>query len=184
MTLYPIPMFLFAKFKKWSVPKSHLPPNIFLITPLHCLKVHHQNHSSKAGIFLGFCQNGECLVQPLFFVCVCVCVCVFIFNWRIMALHHCVGFCCTSAWVGHGRTYVPSLLSLSAPSHPIPPLLVVTDPGLTSLSHTANSRCLFHIRQCVCVPAAPLSSQPFFPPLCPQVCSLCLWLHCFLQPLF
>ena len=45
-----------------------------------------------------------------------------IFNWRIIALQCCVGFCHTSAWISpDGYTYVPFLLNLSLTSHPIPP---------------------------------------------------------------
>ena len=37
---------------------------------------------------------------------------VFIFNWRIIALQYCVGFCHTSTWISHRYTYAPSLLNL------------------------------------------------------------------------
>ena len=42
---------------------------------------------------------------------------------------------------------VPSLLDLPPASHPIPSLQVVTEPGLSPLSYTANSHsfCLFLI---------------------------------------
>ena len=36
---------------------------------------------------------------------------LFIFNWRVSALHCCVGFCYTSTWISHRYTYVPSLLN-------------------------------------------------------------------------
>jgi hypothetical protein len=35
---------------------------------------------------------------------------VFIFNWKIIDLQYCVGFCHTSTWINHRYTYVPSLL--------------------------------------------------------------------------
>ena len=38
----------------------------------------------------------------------------FFFNWKIIALHYCVGFCRTTMWLIRKDTYVPSLLS----SHP------------------------------------------------------------------
>ena len=44
---------------------------------------------------------------------------LFIFNWRIIALQDCVGFCHTSTWISHRYTYVPSLLKLPPPN-PIP----------------------------------------------------------------
>ena len=35
----------------------------------------------------------------------------FFFNWRIIALYYCVGFCCTSMWISSKYTYITSLLS-------------------------------------------------------------------------
>ena len=52
--------------------------------------------------------------------------CVFFFNWRIIALHYCVGFCHTTVWISHKYTQVPSRLNLSLTPHPISPLWVVT----------------------------------------------------------
>ena len=37
---------------------------------------------------------------------------IYFFNWRIIALQNCVGFCQTSTWVGCRDTNVPSLLNL------------------------------------------------------------------------
>ena len=52
--------------------------------------------------------------------------------------------------------------------------------ALSSLCHTANSCWLFILHMIMYIfPCYSLtSSHPFFPPLCPQVCSLCLCLHC------
>ena len=47
---------------------------------------------------------------------------LFIFNWRIIALQCCVGFCHTSTWISHRYTYIPSLLKLPSNSH-LPPHL-------------------------------------------------------------
>jgi len=47
---------------------------------------------------------------------VCVCVFRFIFNWRIIALQYCVGFCHTTTWISRKHTRIPTLLSL--PPHP------------------------------------------------------------------
>ena len=49
------------------------------------------------------------------------------FNWRIIALLYCAGFCRTSTWINHGYTCVPSLLNLPPTSRSIPPLWVVTE---------------------------------------------------------
>ena len=63
-----------------------------------------------------------------------------IFNWRIIALQYCVGFCHTSAWISLRHTYVPSLLNLPSTSHPILPLKTPQTTSLNSLSITA----IFH----------------------------------------
>ena len=44
-----------------------------------------------------------------------------IFNWRIIGLQYCIGFCHTSAWISHRHTYVPSLLNLPPTAHLILP---------------------------------------------------------------
>ena len=46
---------------------------------------------------------------------------LFIFNWRIIALQYCVGFCHIPMWISHRYLYVPSLLNLPPTSNPIPP---------------------------------------------------------------
>ena len=51
------------------------------------------------------------------------CLSLFLFNWRIVALQYCVGFCHTSTWISHMSP--PSRTSL--PSHLIPPLCVVSE---------------------------------------------------------
>ena len=45
---------------------------------------------------------------------------VFIFNWRIITLPCCVGFCHTSARISHWYTYLLSLLNLPPTSHLLP----------------------------------------------------------------
>ena len=47
----------------------------------------------------------------------------FLFNWRIVALQNCVGFCQTSTWISHRYIYVPSLLNLPPNTDPFPLLL-------------------------------------------------------------
>ena len=46
----------------------------------------------------------------------------FIFNWRVIALQCCVGFCRSSAHISHRHTCVVSLWNCPPTSHPIPPL--------------------------------------------------------------
>ena len=69
------------------------------------------------------------------------------FNWRIIALKHCVGFCHTSIWISHRYTYIPSLLKpLSSPS-PSQPSRLSQSTDLNSLCHTANSHLLSILRR-------------------------------------
>ena len=65
--------------------------------------------------------------------------CKFIFNWRIISLQYCVGFCHTSTWISHRDTYIPFLLTLLPSSHPLAPSRLLQGPSLSSLSHTASS---------------------------------------------
>ena len=73
-------------------------------------------------------------------------------------------------------SHVHSLVNLPLTSHPFPP----QSTGLKSLCHTANSHLLsilhmlVYMFQCYSLN----SSHPFLPPLCQQVCSLCLHLYC------
>ena len=60
------------------------------------------------------------------------------FYWRIIAFQHCVGFYQTSAWINHRFTHVLSHLK-SLPPPPFHPSRLLSRPGLSSLSHAANS---------------------------------------------
>ena len=103
---------------------------------------------------------------------------VFIFNWRIINLQYCVGFCHTSTWISHSYTYVLSLLNLPpTASYPSSCLRAL---GLSPLHHTADSHWLsiFHMVMSMFWCFSLDSSHPLLSPLCPQVCSLCLRLHC------
>ena len=44
---------------------------------------------------------------------------LFVFNWQIIALQYCVGFCHTSKWISHRYTYITFLLNL-LPLHHTP----------------------------------------------------------------
>ena len=63
---------------------------------------------------------------------------LFIFNWRIIALQYCAGFCHTSACIDHKYTFVPSLWTSLQPPTPSN-LSRLSNPSLNSLTHTANS---------------------------------------------
>ena len=57
------------------------------------------------------------------------CFFLLIFNWRIIDIQCCVGFCHTSTWINHRYTYVPSLVSLPPTSHSTPPLAPFSTKG-------------------------------------------------------
>ena len=107
---------------------------------------------------------------------------------------YCVGFCHTSAWIGHRYTCVPSLLNLFPTSYPNPPLSVVTEHQV-ELPVLYTNFPLFYIWQGTCFNAL-LSICPILSSLiantldfkipkpwislcwCPFLiswCSLCLW---------
>ena len=100
---------------------------------------------------------------------------LFIFNWRIIALQYCVGFCHISTWISHRYTYVPSLLKFPPISTWSQPSRFLQSTGLSSLSHTANSHWLFILHMIVyMLPCCSLHlSHPLLPPLlCPQLFSM------------
>ena len=51
----------------------------------------------------------------------------FIFNWRIIALQSCVGFCRKIMWISHKYTHVPSILNLPSTPFPYLELLSLTE---------------------------------------------------------
>ena len=61
-----------------------------------------------------------------------------LFNWRLITLQYCSGFCHTLTWIHHGCTHVPHPEASShlAP-HPIPQGHP-SAPALRALSHTSN----------------------------------------------
>ena len=88
---------------------------------------------------------------------------IFIFNWRIIALQYHVGFCHISIWISHRSTYVPSFLILPpTPSHASG---LSQSPGLSFLSHTANSRQLsgLHMEACMFLCCSLHSYHPLLP---------------------
>ena len=62
----------------------------------------------------------------------------FNFNWRIITLQYCGGFCHTFTWISHGYTCVPlPEPSSHLPPHPIPQGHP-SAPALSTLSHALN----------------------------------------------
>ena len=102
----------------------------------------------------------------------------FFLNWRIIALQCCVGFCHIALWISQKYTCVPSLLNPS--SHPS---RLSQSTRLSSLCYTATSpklstlQMVTYIFQCYSLNAF----CPLLTPRCPQVCPLCLHLHCSFQ---
>ena len=91
------------------------------------------------------------------------------FNWRLVTLQYCSGFCHTLTWINHGYTCVlhPELLS-HLPSHPIP-LGHPSAPALSILSHASNldwwsvSQVIIYMFQCYSLKSShpcPLSQSP------------------------
>ena len=67
---------------------------------------------------------------------------LFIFNWRIIALQYCSGFCHISTWTSHAYTISPASWTSLPPSSLSNPSRLSQSPGLMSLSHIANSHWL------------------------------------------
>ena len=107
-------------------------------------------------------------------------LCIY-FNWRLITLQYCSGFCHT--WISHVCTCVPHAEPPSQlPSHPIlqghP-----SAPALSTLFHESNldwwsvPHMIVHMFQCYSLK----SSHPHLLPQSPKVCSLHLCLFCCLS---
>ena len=60
------------------------------------------------------------------------------FNWRLIIIQYCSGFCHTLTWISHGCTCVPHPEPPAyLPPHPIP-LSHPSAPALSTLSHASN----------------------------------------------
>ena len=102
------------------------------------------------------------------------------FNWRLIALQYCGGFCHTFTWISHGCTFVPHPDPPShLPHHPIPQGHP-SAPALSTLSHALNldwrsiSHMIIYMFQCYSLKP----SHPLLLPQSPKVCSLYLCLFC------
>ena len=96
----------------------------------------------------------------------------FCFNWRLITLQYCSGFCHTLTGISHGCTCVPHAEPSSyLPPHPIPQGHPST-PAPSVLSHTSNldwqsiSHMVIYMFQCYCLK----SSHPCLLPQSPKVC--------------
>ena len=102
------------------------------------------------------------------------------FNWRLIILQYCSGFCHTLIWISHGCTRVPQ------PEHPsLFPLYPISQghpsaPALSTLSHASTldwqsiSHMLIYIFQCCSL----TSSHLCLLPQSPKDCSIHLCLFC------
>ena len=104
------------------------------------------------------------------------------FNWRLIALQYCGGFCYPFMWISHGCTCVPHPDPPSyLPPHPIPQGHA-SAPALSTLSHALSldwqsiSYMIIYMYQCYSLK----SSHPCFLPQSPKVCSLHLYILCYL----
>ena len=91
----------------------------------------------------------------------------FIFNWRIIALQCCVGFCHTTMSISYKYTHVPSLLNFSPTPYSIHLSRSSQSTGLISLCYTAASHQLailhviyIHMFQCYSLNAFHFSQLP------------------------
>ena len=102
------------------------------------------------------------------------------FNWRLITLQYCDGFCHTFTWISHGCTCVPH----PDPPSRLPPCPIPqghpSAPALSTLFHASNldwwsiSHMILYMFQCYSLK----SSHARLLPQSPKVCSLHLCLFC------
>ena len=89
------------------------------------------------------------------------------FNWRMIALQYCDGFCHTSTWIGHRYTCFPPVLNRI-------PLGCPRAPALSALLHASNLlwspilHMVIYIFQCI-LKCSLKSSHPCLLPVSPKV---------------
>ena len=103
------------------------------------------------------------------------------FNWRIITLQYCDGFCHTSAWISHGYKCVPTSWN-PLPPHPIP-LGCPRALALGTLLHASNLHwsSILHMGIYMFQCYSRISSHPCLFPHSSKVCSLYLCLFCCLM---
>ena len=102
------------------------------------------------------------------------------FNWRLITLQYCGGFCHTLTWISHGFTCVPDP---EPPSHLPPHHIPLGHPSasaLSTVSHASNldwwsvSHMIIYMFQCYSLRL----SHPHLLPQSPKDCSIHLCLFC------
>ena len=113
------------------------------------------------------------------------------FNWRLITLQFCSGFCHTLTWISHGCTCVPHPVTPShLPPHPTPQGHA-SAPALSSLSHAKNldwrsiSHMVIYMFQCYSVKSShpcllPQSPKVWFPPVQSLSISFLKWIYLFI----
>ena len=102
------------------------------------------------------------------------------FNWRLIALQYCGGFCHILTWISHGWTCVPSSWTPShLPPHPMP-LGCPRSLALSALLHALNLHwsSILHVAMYMFQCSSLKPSHPHLLPLSPKVSSLHLCLLC------
>ena len=104
----------------------------------------------------------------------CFSVWKFVFNWRVTALQCCAGFCHKAPCIGRKHTYALLLELLSYPHSISPPRLSQSTRLSSRIVQQLPISHLFHTWSCTCQCCPLNSSHPLLPPMCPQVCVLCV----------
>ena len=101
------------------------------------------------------------------------------FNWRLITLQYCSGFCHTLTWISHGYTRVPHPKpSSNHPPHPLP-LCCQSALALSALSHASNldwssiSHMVIYMFQYCSLKSSPPRLLPQSPEDCLHLCLFC-----------